>query len=123
MEENIKKPKPIKIGFIGDSRVGKTIIINCYFGQEFERDSIATIGVIKSETKCKFKNNEERKVILWDTSGVERCRAVVFSVLKTVQGIILIFDVTIRASFDNLDMWIKTAYEKINNPIFIYFIR
>ena len=45
MEENIIKPKSIKIGFLGDTYAGKTAICKSYLGEEFSLDMIASIGI------------------------------------------------------------------------------
>ena len=41
----------IKIGILGDYRVGKTAICNTFIGLEFKEESISTIGSEKYEKK------------------------------------------------------------------------
>ena len=61
----------IKLGFLGDSSVGKTAICNSFMGIEFAQEMISTIGSDKLETKMVLKNGKKVKVVLWDTAGQE----------------------------------------------------
>ena len=124
MKENIIKPKIIKIGFLGDSRVGKGIMGNCYLGEEFQDDFILyPIRRNNLETKFKLKNGEEIKLKFIQTSGDERFKSVDMHTLRSyrVQGIILIFDVTNKSSFEHLYTWLMEIKENLNDPIFVLF--
>ena len=113
--------KAIKIGLLGDSQVGKTAICRTFMNYEFENEFLSTIGNIKLETKYKLKNGEEIKLILWDSAGQERYRAVAMSTLKAVTGVILVFDVTLRDSFDNVSSWLDQIKDNLNNPCLVLF--
>ena len=52
-DEKIKR-KVIRLSIIGDSKTGKTSIINRYLGQEFSIDMISNIGIDKQEV---IRNN------------------------------------------------------------------
>ena len=41
--------------------------------------------------------------------------------LKAVKGIVLVFDVTSKKTFDNIDMWIEQIDEQCNNPCLVLF--
>ncbi len=43
---------------------------------------------------------------VWDTGGQERYRPVLASCYKNTFGVILVYDVTNRNSFINLDQWL-----------------
>jgi small GTP-binding protein len=111
----------IKIGLLGDSKVGKTAICERLLNLEFSGDSIGTIGNVKLETKFPLKNGKEIKLILWDSAGQERFRSVAMGALKAVKGMVLVFDVTSKKTFDNIDMWIEEINEKCNNPCLVLF--
>ena len=115
------KVKAIKIGLLGDSQVGKTAICRAFMNYEFENDEISTIGNIKLDTKYKLKNGEQIKLILWDSAGQERYRSVAMSTLKAVTGVILVFDVTLRVSFENVSNWLNDINEHLNNPCLVLF--
>ena len=113
--------KAIKIGLLGDSTVGKTAICNSLLGLEFNQDMLSTIGSDKLETKFLLKNGNEIKLILWDTAGQERFRSVALKAIKAVQGIVLVFDVTKKSSFDNIGSWLEEIKENLQNPCLILF--
>ena len=121
MEPNLKIPRTIKIGLFGDSQVGKSSICNTFAGVEFDIDIICTIDFDKFEKKVRIKNGEDIKLVFYDTAGGKRFRAQCFKALRNVQGIILVFELTKRETFDHLDEWLKTLKEKFINPFIIIF--
>lgn len=46
---------------------------------------------------------------LWDTAGQERFRSVTRSYYRGAAGAILVYDITRRSTFDNLDRWLADA--------------
>ena len=120
MSENKIKLKTIRIGFMGDSAVGKTAIIESILGLEFNLDMLTTYSE-RYETKFKLKNNEDIRLIILDNGGQERFRSGTFNFMKSVHGIILTFDFTKRKSFDNLNEWLEGIKENITNPFIVLF--
>jgi len=47
------------------------------------------------------------KVTIWDTAGQERFRTLTSSYYRGAQGIILVYDVTRRETFENLNVWLQ----------------
>ena len=72
---------------------------------EFDNEVIATIGVEKFETKFTLKNGEKIKLIFWDTAGEERFHSIALKSIKFVSGVIIVFDFTLRSSFENVKSW------------------
>ena len=100
------KNKKIKIGLLGDSLVGKTSIRYALIKHEFNEGILATPGIEKDEYYFKIENNEELKVIIFDSSGLQRFHLISIERYWDIQGIILCFDITSRKSFEN----IKTGF-------------
>ena len=92
MFENKIKRKTIKFAILGDTSIGKTAIISSFLGIEFSDNFLVTIGREKNEITFKFKDNNEIKLIIWDSGGVERFGSIALGSLKNSQGIILVFD-------------------------------
>ena len=90
-------------------------------GDEFSEDCLASIGVDKLEMNFMLKNNEDIKLILFDTSGPERFRSITLTVLKHVHGVILVFDVTRKTSFDNLNIWLEEIKNITDKLILVLF--
>ena len=98
-----------KVVLIGESGVGKTSIINRYISHTF--------SIIMSGTPCSsfvtktiyIKDyNESIKFEIWDTAGDVKYRALAKVFYKNVSGIILVYDITRRNSFEELkNYWIK----------------
>jgi GTPase SAR1 family protein len=43
----------------------------------------------------------------WDTAGQEKFRKITFGLYRGAHGIILAYDITKKATLDNLDKWLK----------------
>lgn len=54
---------------------------------------------------------------IWDTSGQERLRALTSNYYRKADGVIILFDVTRKDSFDNLEKWIASLKEKVEETI------
>jgi Ras-related protein Rab-1A len=98
-----------KVLIIGDSSVGKSSILNRYVDNKFDEVFISTIGV---DFKIKKLNvdNKDIKLQIWDTAGQERFKAIIRSYFKSSNGILMVYDITTRHSFNHLKDW----YETIN---------
>ena len=95
----------LKILILGDSNVGKTSILLKYVDRYFPTIYVATIG---AEYKVKTININGININLhiWDTAGQERFRSITQSFMKNADGILYVYDITQRNSFNNLKTWI-----------------
>ena len=109
----------IRIGFLGDAEVGKISIIKSLIEREFDSDCLPTVGQDKFEKKECLDNGKEIKLTIWDTSGQERFRSIALKTIKHIDGIVLVFDVTNKKSFDDLNDWITIFRNNFLNPIVI----
>ena len=121
MNEVKNKLKAIKLGLLGDTFVGKNSLCKVFLGLEFTLDNIAIIGCEKFETQLVLKNGEKIKIVLWDTAGQERFRSTALQTVKNTHGIIYVFDVTNKESFNNINNWMKSAEENTNAKFFVLF--
>jgi len=66
----------------------------------------STIGV---DFKVKHLDvaSKRIKLTIWDTAGQERFRTLTSSYYRGAQGVVLVYDVTRRDSFENLEQWLK----------------
>lgn len=53
---------------------------------------------------------EEVKVRIWDTAGQERFRTITASFFRDAQGVLLVFDVTKRDTFENVQSWVSQLH-------------
>ena len=112
---------PVKIGLLGDEKVGKTSICHSFVNLNLPEDYITTIGYEKFEKKELLNNGKEVKLIIWDSGGQERFRSSIISTLRHVEEIIIVFDVTNRKSFDDIENWLEIIKERFNDPVIILF--
>mmetsp|Transcript_16416 Transcript_16416/g.25052 ORF Transcript_16416/g.25052 Transcript_16416/m.25052 type:complete len:206 (-) Transcript_16416:289-906(-) len=96
----------VKLLMIGDSGVGKTCLLLRYANDSFSPTFITTIGI-----DFKIKNVDidgtRVKLQIWDTAGQERFRTITTSYFRGAQGIILVYDVTDRRSFESIRNWVS----------------
>jgi small GTP-binding protein len=111
MSEKDIKRKVIRITMLGDSKVGKSSIINTYFNIEFQAGILPTIGNARTEKRVELGNDKTMKLIIYDAAGKERYISIATSSLKYSQGIIIVFDLTNRQSFANIKFWYKKLSE------------
>ena len=94
-----------KVLLIGNSDVGKSSLILRYVDQIWNDVFVPTIGV---DFKVKSIEVAQKlvKMQIWDTAGQERFRNVISSYFKGAHGILLIYDITCRESFKELENWL-----------------
>ena len=95
-----------KVVFLGDSSVGKSNIISKYKLNEFNRNSKSTVGV-EFYSKIITFNNKNIKIQIWDTAGQERFKSITKSYYKGAKGAIIVYDITRRQTFENVQEWFK----------------
>lgn len=99
-----------KIIIIGDSNVGKTNLINRWIKNEFCERSIPTIGV-EFVIKVVEYRGKKIKLQIWDTAGQDRYKTILSSYYKESHGVILVYDINNKKTFDNLDQWYSHLIE------------
>ena len=122
MNENANTDFAFKILLLGDSSVGKTCFLKRYTDNTFQDAYLSTIGF---DFKFKFvtlDNGKTVKVQLWDTAGQERFRTIAKSYYKGAHGIILIYDVTNRKTYDNIKKWLNQIRDEASNRISIILV-
>ncbi len=95
-----------KILLIGDSGVGKSCILTRFADETFAESFISTIGVDFKIRTIEI-DNKMIKLQIWDTAGQERFRTITSSYYRGSHGVIIVFDVTNKISFNNVKMWLS----------------
>ena len=102
-----------KIIIIGNAYVGKTSIVSSLINRPMSQQYQNTIGVDFSVKNLELKNHKKIKLQLWDTAGQETFHSIIKSYYRYVSGVIVVFDVTDRESFQKIDYWLY-QYNKEN---------
>lgn len=95
-----------KLVLIGDSGVGKSNLLSRFTKNEFNLESKSTIGV-EFATKSLNVDGKVVKAQIWDTAGQERYRAITSAYYRGAVGALLVFDVTRRDTFENIERWLR----------------
>ena len=69
-------------------------------------------------TKTYNFDNDDVKVQIWDTAGQEKYRSITSSYYKGAQGCLLVYDITKKKSFDNIDKWYSELKSNSDEKIY-----
>jgi len=95
-----------KVVIIGDSGVGKSNLLSRFTRNEFHLDSKSTIGV-EFATRSISHDGKIIKAQIWDTAGQERYRAITSAYYRGAVGALLVYDISKRLTFENVERWLK----------------
>ena len=110
-----------KLVLIGDSGVGKTNILSRYIKNEFSYSSKSTVGV-EFGSKIIKTNNKLIKIQIWDTAGQERYKSITSAYYKGAKGAFIVYDITRKETFENVDKWIAELKTTGDEDVFILLI-
>lgn len=103
----------MKVVMVGNTDVGKTSLLREYTQPYSTHNAFPVEATMGVDFVYKFVNyehhgaNTEIKIHFWDTSGHTNHRGLISTFLKDYCGIILVFDVTNRRTFEQLDYWLN----------------
>ena len=121
-DSDIKFTYEFKIILLGSISVGKTAILSRYISNEFNEKYQCTI---RSEFKVKIinlNNSQQAKLNIWDTCGDEKFRAITRQYYKEAQGIILVYDISNKTTFEDIDNWIEDIRNNAPADCVIYLV-
>ena len=96
----------IKVILIGESGTGKTSLINATMGLKF-KESVESTTTNSFSSKTVTIDNKDYVLNLWDTIGQEKFRALTKIFIKDSKIVILVYDITRKESFNELNYWLK----------------
>ena len=111
----------LKFILVGNSSVGKTSIVDKYTENIFRDIHQSTMGVDYKIKIFEMKGFKIRMNIL-DTAGQERYKSLAKIHFRNCNGIFLVFDLTCKQSFEDLEFWlneIKSTIDVENTKILI----
>ncbi len=102
-----------KILILGNSSVGKTSFLVRFCDEKFDPETLTTVGV---DYKKKFIKRNEKKIKLQicDTAGQERFRAIARNLYKNADGIVLMYDISNKKSFQDIKDWLNSIKDNID---------
>lgn len=116
VEDSEKRAKIFKIVIIGDGGVGKTSLRSRFFGEGFKSQYMMTIGA-DFAVKREAIDDQEYILHFWDVAGQPRFKDVRSSYYDNCMGIIVVFDLTIHHTFENIPQWVAEVSESFKGDI------
>jgi len=119
---NIKSEEyAFKLILGGDGAVGKTSMVHRYVENVFETDYKSTIGTSIMKKECTFKELKSKvRFVIWDLAGQAQFKRVRQSYLANAEAGLLVYDVTNRSSFENIDInWYSEIKKASPNIVLI----
>ena len=110
----------IKTVFCGNTSVGKTTILTRFATNSYDPKTLPTVAGVFRKTFVQ-KKNQVYDLEIWDTAGDERYSSVIPSFFKRAGVVVIVFDISQRQTFDNLDYWKNFVAEHApeNTPLII----
>ncbi|MBY9010033.1 MAG: GTP-binding protein [Candidatus Lokiarchaeota archaeon] len=112
----------LKTVIVGPPSVGKTCLFNRFCFNSFNFDTSLTIGVNFHSIDLKIRNIDETDnsketynvLSIFDFGGQERFKALLPKFLGGANGVLLVFDLTSKNSFEHLNFWYDQVLEHAN---------
>ncbi|XP_060028587.1 ras-related protein Rab-26 isoform X2 [Erinaceus europaeus] len=106
-----------KVMLVGDSGVGKTcLLVRFKDGAFLAGTFISTVG-IDFRNKVVDVDGAKVKLQMWDTAGQERFRSVTHAYYRDAHALLLLYDVTNKSSFDNIQAWLTEIQEHAQRDV------
>ena len=111
---NEKKENEIifRISTLGDSRVGKTANLNQYIAGKYNINIASIFGINFSYKKYKINKTQKIALKLIDACGQEKYRFLSKSYFKNANGVLFVFGLNDKESFDNIKIWMDCFNEE-----------
>jgi small GTP-binding protein len=101
----VKYDNVYKIIIIGNNCTGKTTLCHNYINKSCLENVESTIG-IDFHSNIMDVCGKKIKIILWDTAGQETFRSLIKSYYKNTCGVVVVYDITNKKSFEDVKYWI-----------------
>src|SRR3990167_2733832 len=103
-----------KVIIIGESYVGKSHIFQTFCDAVSRHSSTEEPGVkeigpttsVDLRTRIVMLDETSVKLHIWDTMGQEKFASMTRAYYRATQGVLVVFDVTVRESFSALHRWL-----------------
>ena len=119
-----------KLLLIGNSSVGKSSLLFRFVENVWDDNFVPTIGVdfvsyIYNNSSINLQklktlevNGKKVKLQIWDTAGQERFKNITASYYRGGHGVLIVYDITDRESFENLNSWLIEIEKNANKNVY-----
>ena len=119
-----KKPKipHYKVLILGDKAVGKSCFLFFFTENKFQEIYLSTAGMDYKYKDVMYEEGKTIRLQIWDTAGQERYRTITTGLFKGAVGIILMYDITDKQTFNNVREWIKSIEEETSKKVILILV-
>lgn len=97
-----------EIILLGDAAVGKTSVLKRLVYDSFSDFPLPSMSIDSKPVTLKIdEDGSLADLLVWDTCGFEKFNSIGSSYYKRADGILIIFDISNKKSFENISAWIK----------------
>merc|ERR1719158_1333825 len=104
-----------------DTGVGKSCLLLQFTDKRFRTEHDLTIGV-EFGARLITIDDKQIKLQIWDTAGQESFRSITRSYYRDAAGVLLVYDISRRESFNHLNRWLEEARQNGNPNMTIMLI-
>ena len=112
MSHKIRRTK-FNVIILGDGQVGKSSMIRCLLGREFEDVGLSTTGIDFFNDKATF-DGKVYTFKIFDTAGQERYKSISRQQIKLGDGFMVVYSVDLQDTFHQIRQWIDTIEEEVD---------
>ena len=105
--------RSIKVILIGDSKVGKTNILNRLVNNEFNAKHIPSLSLEYYNHSIKI-NNYIIRMQIWDTAGQEKTNSLISNYYRSAEVAIFVYSINDIKSYNSIQEWNKELINEGN---------
>ena len=101
------------LAVLGESAVGKSRLIQCTLPTPQDAEAVETDPAVDHGVRCRSHTYESRgaryQILMWEVPGATRYLDSAARYATMAAGLLLVFDLTRRATFERLPLWLEQA--------------
>ena len=118
---NFQQDTTYKVVTIGAESVGKTSITTRFISNTFNQHEPSTVGA-NYQVFTRDVDGQRVNVQIWDTAGQEKFRSLSPIYFRNSSAAIVVFSLTNRSSFRDLDEWILFFLQHAGNQARVFIV-
>lgn len=105
----------MKIVLVGDQNVGKTSLLRYLVDKKPLECPTTTTSIYLTVEQLEVKG-KTISVNIWDTAGEEQYRSLTSVYLRSAKGILIVFDLSEKKSFESVQYWMNYISDTLDVP-------
>eukprot|EP00054_Salpingoeca_dolichothecata_P008373 m.47691 g.47691 ORF g.47691 m.47691 type:complete len:215 (+) comp17689_c0_seq2:186-830(+) len=110
-----------KAVLLGQTRVGKTSLLQRYLYNHFEETFQPTIGIDFLSNNLTV-NNHTIRLQLWDAAGSDRFSSLIPSYIRDAAAAVIVYDISDRSSFEQVNKWVDQVRSQRQENVVLFLV-